>query len=237
MKVIFLDFDGVLNSVQESVGKNNRRKRSFYWGKREAFANWLCGLGWKKEKIDNRWVYTSSGRRKDPFGIFRFLSDVSREHIADHGEFSEASCALVQYLMDNDEDTRVVVSSTWRMGGLKYMKQIAKRNYMDPDKFIDITPGGHEGPNGEDWLNLDKDITMNVTTETPKLGRGTQIQKWLNHNKHLNVTHFAIIDDDSDMCHLMHRFVKTDGYVGFCWRDMVKVAKLLEIKDKHGRPL
>jgi hypothetical protein len=44
---------------------------------------------------------------------------------------------------------------------------------------------------------------------TPRIGmeRGIDIQEWLNH--HLDVTNIVILDDDSDMCHLMEYLVKT----------------------------
>ena len=44
---------------------------------------------------------------------------------------------------------------------------------------------------------------------TPRTGmeRGIDIQEWLNH--HLHVTNIVILDDDSDMCHLMEYLVKT----------------------------
>jgi hypothetical protein len=44
---------------------------------------------------------------------------------------------------------------------------------------------------------------------TPHTGmdRGIDIQEWLNH--HLDVTNIVILDDDSDMCHLMEYLVKT----------------------------
>ena len=39
------------------------------------------------------------------------------------------------------------------------------------------------------------------------MDRGIDIQEWLNH--HLDVTNIAILDDDTDMCHLMEYLVKT----------------------------
>ena len=41
------------------------------------------------------------------------------------------------------------------------------------------------------------------------MDKGIDIQEWLNH--HLDVTNIAILDTNSDMCHLMEYLVKTNN--------------------------
>lgn len=55
-----------------------------------------------------------------------------------------------------------------------------------------------------------KEYGIEIYDYTPYTGmeRGIDIQEWLNH--HL-VNHIVILDDDSDMCHLMEYLVKTNN--------------------------
>jgi hypothetical protein len=76
----------------------------------------------------------------------------------------------------------VVISSTWR-----------KIHHVDDIRSFLKTKG----------------FTGSVIDITPTLysKRGLEIQKWLDQNP--QVTDFVIIDDDSDMEHLMHKLVQT----------------------------
>jgi hypothetical protein len=53
---------------------------------------------------------------------------------------------------------------------------------------------------------------LEIYDYTPHIGmeRGVDIQEWLNH--HLDVTNIVILDDDSDMCHLIEYLVKTRNF-------------------------
>jgi hypothetical protein len=86
-------------------------------------------------------------------------------------------------------DAKIVVSSTWRIQGLKAVKV----NLMDWGviaEIIDITP------------RLRDD---NCT-------RGDEIKQWLKENH--NVSRFVILDDDTDMSDLREHLVKCDTYEG-----------------------
>lgn len=65
---------------------------------------------------------------------------------------------------------------------------------------------------------------------TPYLGvaRGHEIQHWLDQNEG-KVTHYAILDDDSDMLDFqMHRFVQTQNHVGLQDEHIEKLKTILE---------
>lgn len=82
---------------------------------------------------------------------------------------------------------KIVISSTWRMSGLQYMKDMwADRNL--PGEIIGITPNH-----------------MMKTGTT--LQRGKEIDEWLSKN---DVQNYVILDDDCDMeKHQMKNFVRT----------------------------
>lgn len=55
--------------------------------------------------------------------------------------------------------------------------------------------------------------------------RGNEIQDWL--NEHPEVTNFVIIDDGSDMEHLLHKLVQTDFQFGLEERNLEDLVKQL----------
>lgn len=58
--------------------------------------------------------------------------------------------------------------------------------------------------------------------------RGHEIADWL--ADHVEVTHYAIIDDDADMLpHQMPTFIQTSGFDGFTWANAEKLAQVLGI--------
>lgn len=84
---------------------------------------------------------------------------------------------------------KVVVSSTWRKGRtVEELQQILDRN-----GFVGEVVG--------------KTPSLCWADDGRRLWRGDEIQAWL--DQHPEVDSFAIVDDDSDMSHLMHRLVLT----------------------------
>ena len=65
---------------------------------------------------------------------------------------------------------------------------------------------------------------------TPKLHvrRGLEIQKWLDDNPQGENVVFVILDDDSDMEHLMDRLVQTDHEFGLTQEDAGKAILMLK---------
>lgn len=96
----------------------------------------------------------------------------------------------------------IVVSSTWRMS-------------MDVQQLQNLLI--RSGFNKE----------IKVIGKTPRLyqQRGIEIQQWIDDNDFKGK--FIIIDDDSDMCHLIRHLVRTDCMLGFTIYDYQKALKML----------
>ena len=78
---------------------------------------------------------------------------------------------------------------------------------------------------------------IKVIGMTPILyqARGLEIQKWIDDNNFKNK--FIIIDDDSDMCHLLPVLVRCDCQLGFTIYDYQKALKLLGISVKYSQQI
>ena len=103
----------------------------------------------------------------------------------------------------NTTGAKVVVSSTWRYGETNKRLQALFEAY---------------GFKGE------------VIGSTPSLGdkeRGYEIQMWLNDNKKLNIESFVIIDDDSDMVHLLKYLIITGRENGLTKKYTRQAVKIL----------
>jgi histidinol phosphatase-like enzyme len=115
----------------------------------------------------------------------------------------------VQWLNElcKDVGAKVVVSSTWRHSGLKYMQEILAEAGATFE-VIDITP----------------DLRFKGSV------RGNEIKLWIDENieklcgvKYYDYNTYAIIDDDSDMLYWQrNNFFQTDTYSGLtpntCYR-------------------
>lgn len=104
----------------------------------------------------------------------------------------------------------VVVTSTWRIG--------------EPRVHLC------------DWLRDAgyKGFVLGATIRIPGARRGVEIQDWLDHAaKHPParlgpVTHFVILDDDTDMEHLYDKLVKVDDQRGLTAEYLPAILKHLE---------
>ena len=96
----------------------------------------------------------------------------------------------------------VVISSTWRMG-------------MSTDELQELLIKSGFNP------------AIKVLGKTPILyqQRGLEIQEWIDTAEFKGK--FIIIDDDSDMCHLLPLLVRCDCQLGFTIYDYQKALKLL----------
>lgn len=92
---------------------------------------------------------------------------------------------------------RIVVSSTWRKGGLEEMRAILRLLGVTGD-VIDITP---------DMSVKSGSIYVNYARN-----RGAEIQAWLDANG--NPGPIVILDDCDDMGPLLDRLVQTDDRTG-----------------------
>lgn len=97
----------------------------------------------------------------------------------------------------------IVVSSTWRIGlTLEELQTLITNSGFNPDiRVIGMTPVLYQP-------------------------RGKEIQAWIDDNNFTGK--FIIIDDDSDMCHLLPVLVHCDCQLGFTIYDYQKALKLLK---------
>jgi hypothetical protein len=167
MKVIFLDFDGVLNPLHYMH---------------------MLGKMWRE----------SNGQIKsqDEFGHLFFQQNID---------------ALNHILAKTN--AKIVVSSTWRLSGVKVLSDMFLTRGMKKAwcNFIDITPDNAQLTKSGLWLGDE---------------RGYEIKAWL--DKHHEVKSYVIIDDNSDMLEeQMQNFVKTNQWYGLTMEDAENAIKIL----------
>ena len=78
-----------------------------------------------------------------------------------------------------------------------------------------------------DFRDVAKTFDLPIIDRTPSLlgCRGDEIQYWLDN--HAEVTHYAILDDDSDMLPQQKPyFVHTSGFEGFTWANYVRLCEI-----------
>jgi hypothetical protein len=107
----------------------------------------------------------------------------------------QKSCVTALNRITRETGAVIVVSSTWRFFGQKILDEHFKNEGVEAD-IIDVTPHGKEVIVG------DKKLFTSVE-------RGFEIQEWLDKNENLGIKSFTIIDDSSDMVHLMPKLVHT----------------------------
>lgn len=97
----------------------------------------------------------------------------------------------------------IVISSTWRIGmTIEELQNLITNSGFNPEiKVIGMTPRLY-------------------------LQRGKEIQAWIDENNFTGK--YIIIDDDSDMCHLLPVLVRCDCQLGFTIYDYQKALKLLQ---------
>lgn len=89
---------------------------------------------------------------------------------------------------------KIVISSTWRMSGLKVMQEMWKKRNL-PGEVIGITPDLAEA---KTYFSLEYYDAVE---------RGHEIQKYIDDN---NIKYYCIIDDDNDMLESQrNNFVRT----------------------------
>lgn len=143
---------------------------------------------------------------------------------------------LEQYHIENPDDPhyRRVTKCTIDPIACELINEVCKET--DAKLVISSTHRKHFPKHDEvEYLNLLKEyfgfLGINpdlVIGATPSLhtARGAEIKYWLDNNPH--VTHFAIVDDSSDMLESqMDNFVRVDPEIGFTFEDFKKVSALL----------
>jgi predicted dinucleotide-utilizing enzyme len=110
-------------------------------------------------------------------------------------------------LIIEETGAKIVVSSSWRIGRtLEHIATVLRANNFHHE-IIGKTP----------------------TRDRKSIGRGGQIQKWLDKTER-DIESFVILDDNSDMAHLMDRLVQCDcpSQIGLTLDDAQRAVDLLE---------
>lgn len=129
------------------------------------------------------------------------------------GPVNETLCNVCtsnfQMILDKFPEVKVVISSTWReMFSLDWLKDKLAEYRIDSSRVIDVTPIDHR-----------------------KGDRGKEIQDWL--DKHPEVTHYIIIDDNDwgiRNIHGFYRFIQTS------WETGMTVSHVEEAMEKLKTP-
>jgi hypothetical protein len=137
-----------------------------------------------------------------------------KPHSCYYSEFDPLCLQNLKELI-NESNAYIVISSTWRLGN-------------------------HETDEG--WIALMQRLNSigvedNVIGYTPDLSRkynsfccrGHEIQKWLNDNVNKNIESFVILDDDSDMFHLMDKLAQCDFMTGITEEVKNKALEILKV--------
>ncbi|GAB2471666.1 hypothetical protein GCM10027082_23930 [Comamonas humi] len=94
-----------------------------------------------------------------------------------------------------------------------------------------------------DFKTVAKAFDLPIIDATPVLtgSRGDEIKAWLDN--HVEVTHYAIIDDDPDMLEMqMPYFVQTNGFEGMSWANFTRLCSIFgespfsgEVRERNWR--
>lgn len=103
----------------------------------------------------------------------------------------------------------IVVSSVWRAEGAPEMRGRLK-GWGVHGEMIGVTP--------------------RLSRTNGRVYRGDEIQKWLDDYTRHEISSFVILDDDSDMKHLLPRLVPTDTEQGLTMKDAQTAIEILELK-------
>lgn len=124
---------------------------------------------------------------------------------------ADSRCVKALNHVTDTTGAKIVVSSVWRLGGLKRIREILQ-SWGVTGKVIGVTP---------DLARTTSNSPILIAVE-----RGDEIQAWLDASR-FSIESFAIIDDDSDMKHLKPRLVKTEFEDGFTMNHASRAIELL----------
>ena len=125
------------------------------------------------------------------------------DHIFMHENVDEQAVARVQKIIDAT-GAKIVISSTWRLlNSLEKLKKLLAAHGLSGE-VIGVTPRGNRGE------------------------RGDEIQTWVDENG--PIESFVILDDDSDMAHLMDKLVQTTFDLGLQDEHVDAAIQMLGVK-------
>lgn len=120
----------------------------------------------------------------------------------EYGDAFDPRCVMNFETVLRKTDAKIVVSSTWRMMGLKKFRLMWEQRKL----YGEI---------------------LDVTGRSSDRIRGQEVQEWLGVYK---PDEYVILDDDSDFLpEQMPHFVQTDGLFGLTWGDAKKAVEILKV--------
>jgi hypothetical protein len=159
-------------------------------------------------------------------GVLNSRDWVNRRQLKDYEEYASQEAWDAHSGMDLDAvarlntiveqtDCEIVISSTWRMlypgkGSVKsefahVARMLVMRGFKYPEKITGATP------------------------ELRNLPRGDEIQAWLDANLDNSPFSLCILDDDSDMAHLIEHLVCTFDTQGLQDKHITEVKEMLNV--------
>jgi hypothetical protein len=125
-----------------------------------------------------------------------------------------------------ETDAKIVISSSWR-------------KMLDPEELAKVL--ARAGCVGEvigetpDFWKREREQEL-WERPTQRFERGDEIQAWLDEHSEVEIEAFVIFDDDSDMVHLVDRFIKTDSETGLLDEHIERAITMLT-RDVAREPL
>lgn len=123
-------------------------------------------------------------------------------------------CVAALNRLTNTTGAVFVLSSVWRMFGITFMREWLKVCGVK-GKLVGMTP------------DLCHQSGSHLIVEAKE--RGHEIQAWL--DVHPEVEAFVILDDDSDMAHLLSRLVQTQFQPGLTEQDATRAISFFTSRE------
>lgn len=215
MKLIFLDMDGVMNSVQSAIFYHDFMQLPNSWFK-EVWRGKSESIGYRGEICpyavsnlrnlledfpETKIVISSTWRLGNDTEWFNWLFN-------EIGLIGNANC-------QNCDENGMVDESTI-LGEEEKLPEKKKCRFCD---------------DGTRKSKIPSNIVIDRTPLLRNKDRGEEIQQWMDDNPDImsQVDSFVILDDDSDMAHFTDQpcFIQTDNHVGFDYNVKRKVKNYL----------
>lgn len=122
--------------------------------------------------------------------------------------FADPKCVAALNRIIAETDAKIVVSSTWRRSGRRFVTQ-KLRSWGVVGEIVGLTP------------------ILNVAN----VERGSEIQTWIHEHMRFSsaIDSFVILDDDDDMLHLSARLVQTVFEDGLTESDADRAIEILRM--------
>lgn len=149
------------------------------------------------------------------------LNNIERDEYGH--SFCEKACRNLEIIIKMT-GAKIVISSTWRLSGLKIMQEMWKARGL-AGEIIDVTPITSDGVRGNEidkWLKSKNYYYPISDWDSPA---------WEEKRAECEIENYVIIDDDRDMLlDQADHFVHTPAYHGLS--DKKKMAEVISILNK-----